>query len=81
MTRDEAEASCAELAAEHPDRKTHQWRPREEADGSWSVVKVAVPPTAGARAEELVADERPATPDDPRDAHMRNVGPWVGPGA
>ncbi len=79
MTREEAEALCARNAAEHPERETHQWHPRAEADGTWSVMKIAVPPTPKLT-EELVADEKPPTPDDPRDAHMRNIGPNVGPG-
>ena len=30
--------------------------------------------------EEIVADEKPPTPDDPRSAAMRNLGPHIGPG-
>ena len=80
MTRQEAEALCRKNAEEHPDRKVAQWRPQELPDGSWTVVRVGVPPMP-ALSEETVADEKPPTPDDPRDAHMRNIGPWVGPGA
>jgi hypothetical protein len=78
---DEAEArnACARLAAEHPDRKTHQWRAREEADGSWSVVKIALPPPERTTPETR-ADERPPTADDPRTSAMQNLGPNVGPG-
>jgi hypothetical protein len=79
MDRAEAEALCAANAAEHPDRETHQWRPREEPDGTWNVIKIAIPPNEPGT-EELEASERPPTADDPRDAHLRNVGPWVGPG-
>ncbi len=78
MTREEAEARCEELAAGHPDRETHQWRPREGAGGTWSIVKVAIPPVAGLT-ETLQAEERPPTADDPRTAHARNAGEWAGP--
>lgn len=80
MTREEAKQECARLAAEHADRETHQWHPREDADGKWSVVKIALPPSDAPQQSEVRADEKPPTADDPRDAHMRNVGPWVGPG-
>ena len=78
MTREEAEALCAKYAAEHPDRKKAQWIPQEQGAGEWVVVRVGIP--APDTTEEIQADERPPTPDDPRDAHMRNIGPWVGPG-
>ena len=78
MTREEAEALCALNAAEHPDRETHQWRPRQEPGGAWSVVRIAVPPRPGLT-EEVEAAERPPTPDDPRTAAMQNLGPNVGP--
>ena len=80
MTREEAEALCARYAAEHPQRHEAQWRPRRLGDGTWTVIRVGVAPMPEL-SEETVADERPPTPDDPRDAHTRNVGPWVGPGA
>jgi hypothetical protein len=80
MTRAEAERECARLAAEHTDRATHRWRPRQEANGDWSVVKIALPPIDADRQAELRAEEKPPTPDDPRSAHERNVGgPNIGP--
>lgn len=78
MTRAEAERLCARYAAEHPDRRTHQWRPRRGAGGAWSVVKIALPPTPEG-VEEVEAAERPPTADDPRSAAMQNLGPHVGP--
>lgn len=78
MTEDEARETCAQLAAEHPDRETHQWRPRQEADGSWSVMKIALAPAAPTTPETR-AEERPPTADDPRSSAMRDVGPNVGP--
>ena len=79
MTEAEARKLCEELAREHPDRETHQWRPRHDPDGSWSVVKIALAP-AGPTTPETRAEERPATADDPRTAAMRNLGPNIGPG-
>jgi hypothetical protein len=79
MTRAEAERECTRLAAEHADRVTHQWRPREEADGRWSVVKIALPPIDSDRQAELRAEEKPPTADDPRSAAAQNIGPYVGP--
>ncbi len=82
LTEEGARALCARLAATHADRATHQWLPRapKDAAGPWQVVKVALPPPADNLGTEVRADERPDTPDDPRSAHDRNVGPWVGPG-
>jgi hypothetical protein len=80
MTREEAEAQCARLAAEHPDRDTHQWRPRQDASGGWNVVKIALPPASGELHTETRADERPPTPDDVRTTHGRNLGPGGGGG-
>jgi hypothetical protein len=81
MTRAEAQRECGRLAAEHPDRATHQWQPREGADGQWSVVKIALPPIDSNVQAELRAEQKPPTADDPRSAHERNVGgPNIGPG-
>jgi hypothetical protein len=78
MTREDAEALCARNAAEHPDRKVAQWRPQEHPDGSWTVVRIGLPPTLDTTTEQQ-ADERPPTPDDPRTAAMQNLGPHIGP--
>ncbi len=67
MTREEAEHACKRLAAEHPDRETHRWVPREESDGLWGVAKIHIAPfDADELTAETRADERPPTPDDPR---------------
>ena len=79
MNETEARTACARLAREHPDRSTHQWHPREEADGSWSVLKIALAPNQDSTTETR-AEERPPTADDPRTAAMQNLGPTVGPG-
>jgi hypothetical protein len=81
MTREEAERMCAHLAAEHPDRETHQWRPRDDGNDAWSVVKIALPPgDQGPVEAELRADERPTTPDDPRPSSFRAAPPFGGAG-
>jgi hypothetical protein len=76
VTREEAQSEAQRLAAEHPDRATHRWLAREDADGSWSVAKVTLPP--GLRADPLKetveAKPEPPQPDDPRSAYERNVG-------
>jgi hypothetical protein len=76
MNREEAEALCAKNAAEHPDRKIAQWVAREEPSGEWVVVRVGIP--AQDTTEEIRADERPPTPDDPRSSQMRDIGPYTG---
>jgi hypothetical protein len=53
VTKDEAQQECRRLAAEHPERATHQWQPREEANGEWTVVKIALPPIDPNRTAEL----------------------------
>ena len=80
MTKANAEAECARLAEEHPDRETHQWHPRQQPDDDWSVVKVALPPVDPQRQAEIRADEQPPTGEDVRSAAGRNLGPNVGPG-
>ena len=78
MTREDAEALCAKNAAEHPDRNVAQWRPQEQPDGTWTVVRIGLPPSPDTTPEQQ-ADERPPTPDDPRTAAMQNLGPHIGP--
>ena len=79
MTEEEARAECARLSREHPDRETSQFLPRE-VEGGWAVVKVAIAPPLDNLTAETKAASRPENQEDPRDSHMRNVGPWVGPG-
>lgn len=73
MTRDEAQAECRRLAAEHPDRATHSWLAREDADGDWTVVKIGA---VGARPLGTRQESKPRPPqaDDPRPAMWRDVG-------
>jgi len=74
MTREEAEATCRRYAAEHPDRDTAQWRPAQQADGSWAVVRVGLKPSAPT-GTATQADERPPTPPDPRPDIPNTIGP------
>ena len=78
MTETEAREACARFAAEHADRNTHRWRPRQEPHGSWSIVKIALAPEGPLRAE-VRAEEKPPTADDPRSTATQNLGPHIGP--
>lgn len=53
-----------------------QWRPKEEAEGEWTVVRIDLPP-AGETSTEIRADERPPTPPDPRPDVPPTVGPFA----
>jgi len=75
MTREEAEALCARNATEHPDRKVAQWRAQEGPDGDWRVVRIGLPPSPDTT-EEVQADERPPTADDPRASIFQNIPPY-----
>ncbi len=78
MTRDEALSECRRLAAEHPDGATHSWLPREDDQGEWSVVKLAVPPSRPLGTTQE-AKPRPPQADDPRPPMWRDVGgPYLG---
>ena len=77
MTEEKARALCARLAQTHEDRETHQFLPRERPDGTWEVVKVALPPPLDNLSAEIRADERPDTPGDPRSPQQRDV-PYPG---
>lgn len=75
MDQAAAEQKCKELAETSPERETHRWMPRRDADGGWSVVKVGLSPKGKLTAEQR-ADEKPPTPDDPRPL----VNPYWGAG-
>jgi hypothetical protein len=63
------------LASEHPERARYRWFPQAQANGSWVVVKVEVPPRARVDplTEETRADEKPPYPADPRPPVDPNV--------
>lgn len=75
VTREEAEALCAENAAEHPDRKVAQWRSQRASDGTWSVIRIGLAP-AEETTPEVRADEKPPTADDPRASIFQNIPPY-----
>jgi hypothetical protein len=74
VNRAEAEVHAAKLAEEDPDRETHRFVPKEGEDGKWSVLKISIPPVDDTRVAETRAEEKPTTPDDPRDNVSRNIG-------
>ena len=54
---------------------------KEQSDGSWTVVKIRMPP--GKKVDPLKttteAKPKPPEPDDPRTSYDRGVGgPWIG---
>jgi hypothetical protein len=82
VRRDEAEAECRRLAAEHPARATHHWLPKADGDGGWVVVRAPMP--AGTRVDPLrtAIETKPKPPqaDDPRSAFERDTGGYAGGG-
>jgi hypothetical protein len=80
MRREEAEALCARLANDHPDRETHAWLPSRVCTDEWSVVKVRCPHarTLAATGTSTGARPRPEA-EDPRPVIWKNLGgPWAG---
>jgi hypothetical protein len=73
MTEQEAKIECKRLAAEHPDRATHQWLPTRLDSGEWAVAKINVPPPVKPSGTETRSEPRP-NPDDPRENF-----PWLNP--
>jgi hypothetical protein len=78
MRKDEAEARCEQLNREHPDRATHRWFTREDAEGGWTVVRVAV--GAGARPTGTAQPPKPQPPDATPGELPGGVSPWVAGG-
>ncbi len=74
MDEQEAKQECARLAGEHPDRATNRWVPVEGEDGNWSIARIGLAPPLDDSSTETRAEERPPTPDDPRDNF-----PWLNP--
>jgi hypothetical protein len=76
MTREQAEARCAELNAD-PDRD-RQWFPRQAGPDEWEIVSMALPEGArrGPLKEAVESRPRPESPPDPRPSVFRNVPPY-----
>jgi len=77
MRRDEAEARCEQLNREHPDRVTHRWFPREDADG-WTVARVAVGALGGATG--TLQPSKPQAADAKPGELPGGVQPWAAGG-
>ena len=75
MTEGEARARCLELASTSPDRETHSWIPRRGEDGEWSVVRLAIPPSAPPPSTASKSPESKGLKDDPRIALEQNMPP------
>ena len=75
MTEEQARARCTELAETSPDRGTHSWIPRKDDDGDWSVVRLAIPPSAPSAGTASKSPESKGIRDDPRSATEQNVPP------
>jgi len=75
MNRQEAEELAARLQAEHEDRATHRFFPRDSGDGSWSVAKVLMPERLRNRPLQTTTEARPRPPyaDDGRGGHERRA--------
>jgi hypothetical protein len=76
MTREEAQARCAQLNAD-PDRE-RQWFARQVAPQEWEVVSVAAPDgiRLGPLTATTEAKPRPAQAPDPRPSLFRNIPPY-----
>lgn len=75
MNEREAKERCAELAGSDPERFTHSWLPREQADGDWTIVKLGIPAPGSRDLRATTAEDEQAIKSDPRTALRRNVGP------
>lgn len=75
MDEAEARARCAQLAESSDDRSTHSWLPKQKSDGSWTVVKLAVPSPAGPDTVKTVSTGNESAKDDPRPAMEQNIPP------
>jgi hypothetical protein len=77
MTKEAAQAACLRFAAEHADRHTHHWVPRESPDGGWEVAKIALPaPRTPPMTTEARAEPKPPHGDDPRPSTFRDIPPF-----
>ncbi len=75
MTEQQARVRCAELAESSPERKTHSWIAREDGDGDWSVVRLALPPAAPPEGVASKSPDSKGIGDDPRNAMEQNFPP------
>ena len=75
VTEQEARELCREMAETSPDRETHSWMAREDEDGNWFVVRLAVPPATAPQTTASKPSQSTTARDDPRTAFDQNVPP------
>jgi hypothetical protein len=76
MNRIDAEETARRFARTHSDRATYRWLVRQDADGEWIVVKVAL--ASGEPGDPLKgttgSESKPTEPDHPRHTSGKNLG-------
>lgn len=76
MDEQEARTRCAELTESSPERETHSWVPKAQADGTWTVIKLAIPSPKSPAGVKTVSSKEQATKDDPRTPMEQNFPPY-----
>jgi hypothetical protein len=71
MKKVDAHELATRLGREHPDREKYRWLAREQPDGEWTVVKVAIP-SAG--------PVTPSVESRPKPPHDDSMPPWQSTG-
>jgi hypothetical protein len=76
MERADAQELAARLGQEHPERARYRWLAREQADGGWTVVKVALP--SSRQPVNTAVEARPRPPYDDSKQPWESAGglPW-----
>jgi hypothetical protein len=75
MTREEAEARCADFNGEPA--RDRQWFPRQVGPEEWELVSVPLPQGAAGPLKETVESKpRPSHAPDPRPSVFRNIPPY-----
>ena len=76
MDEARAKARCRELAETSPERSTHSWIPKQQPDGSWAVVKLAVPSPRPAEEVKTVSTRDEGGQEDPRTPMEKSFPPY-----
>jgi hypothetical protein len=74
MDEREAIDRCAELAREHPDRRSTNWVPVMQKDGSWAVARIPLPPPVDL--DRTQGTRREPSPHEGEDV---STDPWIKP--
>ncbi len=80
MEKAEAQELATRLGLEHPERAKYRWLAREQADGDWSVVKVALPSSGPLTS---TVETKPKPPYDDSKQPWESAGglpPWAAGG-